>query len=267
MKQFKRVLVVMAVLFFIAGTSFAETIEDYYTQALDYAKKGDFSQAKVNFEKAMVIGKGVIYEAAKQDLKIVEDALSGKVKKEAAVCLFNVEDHAGKGSYEEGIEEARKAIDINPNYAMAYVSLGAQYNHVRDYDKAIFNLIKAIDMDPNLIQAYNNLGFSYAQKGLYDEAIKYLKKAIELNPNSSFIYGNIGSAYNRSGRYDEAIASFKKAIEIEPKDAMSYNNMAIAYYRKGQYKEAIYYCDKAVELGYQVNPDFLNTLEPYRKKN
>ena len=77
---------------------------------------------------------------------------------------------------------------------------------------------------------------------------------------------NLGVAYGGKGMCDEEIAEYKKAIEINPNDAITHNNLADAYYRKGEYSLAIKHCDKAIELGYQVDPEFLKALQPYRKR-
>jgi Flp pilus assembly protein TadD len=51
------------------------------------------------------------------------------------------------------------------------------------FDQAISDSNKAIELNPNLAMAYVNRGGAYAQKGQFDHTISDSNKAIELNPN------------------------------------------------------------------------------------
>ncbi len=55
-------------------------------------------------------------------------------------------------------------------------------------------------------------------------------------------------------------------LELAPDFALGYNNLANAYYMKGEYEEAVRNCDKAAALGFEVHPEFLKLLDPYRRK-
>jgi hypothetical protein len=63
---------------------------------------------------------------------------------------------------------------------------------------------------------------------------------------------------------DDSIAASKRAIELESSFAVAHNNLALAYFEKEAYKEAIDHCDQALKHGFDVEPEFLKQLEPYR---
>ena len=50
-----------------------------------------------------------------------------------------------------------------------------------------------------------------------------------------------------------------------PTFGLGHNNLAVAYYQNGEHDKAIEHADKAKELGFEVHPDFLKELEPYRQ--
>jgi tetratricopeptide (TPR) repeat protein len=102
------------------------------------------------------------------------------------------------------------------------------------------------------------------QQGEPEAALEHLKKAVSLNPKFIQAYSSLASAYFMLGRLDECIAAAKKALALEPTFAVAHNNLALAYFEQGAYKEAVAHCDKAVEYGFEVNPEFLKELEPYR---
>jgi tetratricopeptide (TPR) repeat protein len=60
-----------------------------------------------------------------------------------------------KGRFEEAIENYRKAIQINPNFAVALNNLGAALATEGRFDEAIENFRKAIQVNPNFVAAQN----------------------------------------------------------------------------------------------------------------
>ena len=99
-----------------------------------------------------------------------------------------------------------------------------------------------------------------------DKAIDALIKAIELNPDIVQAWANLINAYIQQDAIAKAIETGKKLIEKAPDFSLGYNNLAVAYYHNHDYKKAIEHLDKAKELGFQVHPDFIETLEPYRNR-
>ncbi|MBM26711.1 MAG: hypothetical protein CL760_13745 [Chloroflexi bacterium] len=98
------------------------------------------------------------------------------------------EDHILKGNsytdagdYQNATLEYTKAIDENPNNALAYFSRGAVYHIKEKYEEAISDYTKAIEIDPSLIVAYHNRSNAYKQVGLLDKAEADITKVQELN--------------------------------------------------------------------------------------
>jgi len=130
-----------------------------------------------------------------------------------------------------------------------------------NYDRAIADCNKAIEINPNDAVAYYNRGSVYPDKGNYNQAIADFNKAIEINPDYAKAYANQGIAYARNGNYDKAIANFIKAIEINPNDASGYYNRGVAYFGKDDFDKAWEDVHKAESLGYEVIPEFLEELK------
>ncbi len=91
-------------------------------------------------------------------------------------------DYYRSEQYEEAIGEFKKAIEINPQYAIARRNLARAYTKTARYDEAIDELKKAIKVNPNYVLAYNSLGIAYRKKGMYDDALAAYKRALEINP-------------------------------------------------------------------------------------
>ncbi len=171
------------------------------------------------------------------------------------------------GKYPEAGTLFKKSIELSPGNEDTYNNFALLYHDTGDYTEAIALYNKAIELNPNNAKVYNNLANAYKQIGKPQEAIALYKKAIQTNPDYATAYNNLGIVLCTAiGKKEEAIAVFKEALRIIPDFADVHNNLAVSYYYGKQYDLAIKHCDRAINLGYEVNPEFLKLLEPYRKQ-
>lgn len=133
------------------------------------------------------------------------------------------------------------------NYYARFL-LGSAYPIKDEAEKSIENYKKATEINPNLADAYVGLGTIYLDDEQVDEAIKYFKKAIEINPTYIAAYLNLGATYEYNNQMDEAIASYEKIIEINPRIARVYVSLGDLYLEKGDREKAIKAYEKVIEL-------------------
>ena len=93
---------------------------------------------------------------------------------------------------------------------------GLIYNNNGEYDKAMSEFTKAIELDPNFALAYGNRGWVYIKLGQYEQAVADCTKAIELDPDLALAYNSRGWAYIELGEYEQALADYNRAIELDP---------------------------------------------------
>ena len=89
------------------------------------------------------------------------------------------------------VAENKKALDLAPNDALVYASLGRQYLYAPkmfdgDVAKAIQNFIKATQLDPNSDENLVWLAIAYRKGGDAPNSEKALRQAMQLNPRSAF---------------------------------------------------------------------------------
>lgn len=125
---------------------------------------------------------------------------------------------------------------------------------------------KTLAISPNNIDARNNLGVIYFEEGNIKNAIEEYEKVIGVNPKYPGAYDNLAVAYMKMGDKEKAISLWEKALGIDPNYAQADFNLSMAYFNLREYSLAIKHCDEAIKLGYKVPPEFLKSLEPYRKK-
>lgn len=100
---------------------------------------------------------------------------------------------------------------------------------IKEYDKAFTDFSKAIEIDPNYALAFYNRGLVWVIKGDYDKAIADYSKAIEFTTDyADFYYNDRGMAWKAKEEYDKAIDDYTKAIEINPLFENAYYNRGLA---------------------------------------
>ena len=146
---------------------------------------------------------------------------------------------------------AQKALELDPNLAEAYVSLGLvalSYDWDREATKQYFH--QAIELNPNSASAHQWIEFYWTyMEADPDTAIAHLERAQELDPLNFLIKVRLGfmSIFKRD--YDHALDQFKALLNFEPNFAMLYLSFATAYALKGMYDEALSCGKKMMEFG------------------
>ncbi len=88
----------------------------------------------------------------------------------------------------------RHTLRIKPDFARAYVDLGATLGMRGEHAQAVETLRTGIAMEPQLANAHNNLGFTYMQLAEWDKAIAALNEALRLNPDDRNARANLQRA-------------------------------------------------------------------------
>lgn len=99
--------------------------------------------------------------------------------------------------------------------AKEYFNLANYLYEQKMMEEAIKCYKKVIKLDPQWALAYNSLGSILIYKGELDEAKGYLKKALQLEPNVAAIYGNMAIVLGRQAFLDEARAYWQKAVDLK----------------------------------------------------
>lgn len=108
------------------------------------------------------------------------------------------------------ISEFRKAAELDPNFADAFVNLGAALMDKHDYGAAIIPLKHALQLSPDLTVAHQFVGYALLAQGYSAEAIPHLERAGAQEA--------LGIAQIETGQLAEAAANFTAALLKHPND-------------------------------------------------
>lgn len=121
------------------------------------------------------------------------------------------------GQYEQAIQLLEQSLAIELT-AEAYTYLGWTYSHMGNLKRAIEEAEKAIRIDPDFGNPYNDIGVYLIEQGKEDEAIPYLEKALAAKRYCcyQFPHFNLGRVYLKKKMYDRAREEFKRSLEVDP---------------------------------------------------
>jgi len=125
--------------------------------------------------------------------------------------------------------------------ALKAYSLGMKASRENSETAALAYQQRAIQLDPNFAMAYRAAGADYFDLQEVGRASEYITKAFELREHASELERlDIAAAYyqNVTGELDKAAETFQEEIESYPRTAEAYGNLAIVYDLQGQYERA-----------------------------
>ena len=161
------------------------------------------------------------------------------------------------------------AVELDPNFAMAYARLGTVYNNLGQSELSETNRQKAFELRDRASEheklyimshfyvdsgqldkgitalelykqtyprdsiPYNNIAAVYIQMGQFENALENARQAVQLDPDSASGYSNAGFAYAGLNRLDEAKATFNEALQHKAGAAMAHSSLAMIAWLQG----------------------------------
>jgi TolB-like protein/Flp pilus assembly protein TadD len=152
--------------------------------------------------------------------------------------------------YPKAAAAAKRALELDDTLAEARTSLAlAFWLYNFDFSQAIREFQRAIELNPNYAIAHQQYGNNtLSALGRFDEAIAEGKRAVELDPLSLVINADLGTDYYYARRYDEAIAQVRKTLEMDPGFYIAHLGLGQMLDAKGAHDAAIAECQKARAL-------------------
>jgi adenylate cyclase len=123
------------------------------------------------------------------------------------------------GDWESEIEMADRAVELNPNSYVAWISRGWVHRNAGLSEEAIRSFqraIRASPVDPLLYRLFAGMGMALIELRRFEEAIVAGKKALRQNSSFSAINVVLASALAHLGRDAEAREAAARVLELDP---------------------------------------------------
>jgi TolB-like protein/DNA-binding winged helix-turn-helix (wHTH) protein/tetratricopeptide (TPR) repeat protein len=156
---------------------------------------------------------------------------------EAHTTLAEAE-HEYEWKWADAEPEFRRAIELDPNSAIAHKSYAEFLMHGARSAEAIGEMERARDLDPRSLIVNTLVGFAYHNARQYNRAIEEYEKVIQLDPQFAPAHYFLGGALTNIGQYDEAIAHLQKAKDLTHGASLMSAGLARGYALAGRRDQA-----------------------------
>lgn len=155
------------------------------------------------------------------------------------------------GRWKEAEIAIRKRLEQKES-PQHYVFLANILAQAGRYDEAIGACRKALDLNPTFAEAYLNIGLSHRHKGNVDEAIDAFKQAVRLDPAYSAAYRELGLTYYSRGEFKAARATLENCLKLAERDAWGHLYMALCLQQLNNDKYAAVHFKEAARLAPEI---------------
>ena len=172
------------------------------------------------------------------------------------------------------IENFQHAVNLDPQFAMAYAGLATGYTYLAIYGyspaKEVFPKAreyanKALELDSSLSDPHMSLGM-VAFLWDHDMAAweRENRRALELNPNSTDIHRIEATRLLFLGKSDEAVVEVRRALDIEPLSIAGNMTYAYCMFYAGRIDESEAHSRKTIELSPEFWMSYYYLFAAYR---
>lgn len=200
--------------------------------AMAYAAQGDTEQARATAQATLKMAPG---DAGALTVLLHPPTADAGFWINASLRQYQ------SGNYKGCIEDAQRALQLQPKSAAAYINIGAGYAGLQQWDLAVRSEREALRLDPTSTLARNNLA-------LYTR----LAAAPQTTPRTAAEWVNASLRDNQAGNYAKSIADARAALRLQPDYAEAWNNIAAASASMKNWDAAIAAARQAIRL----KPDF-----------
>jgi len=153
----------------------------------------------------------------------------------------------------------RRALDFDPEYALAYAGLCDVYlgkyrltRHTENVEPAERSCNSALSLNPELSEVHVALGSLYRHKGQYEAAEQEFQRAVVMNPKLETAYYGLAMTYKAQDRLQESEDLFRYTVDLEPGYWGTHLALGNYYLEFGQPADAIPSFRRVTEL----NPEY-----------
>jgi tetratricopeptide (TPR) repeat protein len=186
----------------------------------------------------------------------IEQATTSSLEALKAYAMGN--DERAKGNAKAALNFYQRAVELDPNFAMAYARIGVHYGNQQQMEEAKPYVEKAYELRDRVSEReryyITEKYYTYITAEI-DKTIETLQTWAKLYPNDFIPHNNLSLNYQMVGRFDDAVKEALEAVRLGPNNISAYDNLVGSYIAVNRLEEAE---QSAKELE-RINPDSLNT--------
>jgi len=156
-----------------------------------------------------------------------------------------------RGSEKDSIPFFTHALELDPNFAMAFARRGSAYNNLGETTLASEDFKKAYALRSNLSEReklYLTVRFQDATTSDTTKSIETYELWSRLYPRDLQPFDGLAARYQIVGDYEKALAAGQEALQLNPDNYVPYANLATTFEALGRFDEAKRICERATSV-------------------
>jgi len=137
----------------------------------------------------------------------------------------------GKGDYTAAVPLFQHSIQLDPNFAMAYASLGTTYHNLGEKILSAENTRKAYDLRARVSEwekFYIESHYHHFVTGDMEKARQAYALWAQIYPREAVPSNNLGVVLQTLGQFDNSLAEFHEALRLAPSESIHFGNLVLA---------------------------------------
>ena len=179
----------------------------------------------------------------------IEEATTSSLEALKAFSVGNTQ--RARGSDIDSIPFYKRAVELDPNFAMAYATLAAVYGNLGESALAPVNAQKAFELRERVSERerlYISAHY-YTNMGDLDKSIEQYLLWEKIYPRDWIPYNNLCSIYGAVGAHDDALPQGVRALELQLHDPLPYTSLASVYLALNRFEEGKAVSDRQISNG------------------
>src|SRR5262249_26148458 len=150
-------------------------------------------------------------------------------------------EQRSQGKQTEALAFYKRAVELDPNFGLAYARLAVMYNNMFQTELAEQYSQKAYDLRDRVSEReryYISEKYGSYVSGDRDEAVKVLQAWQQSYPNDYIPHNNLAVNYALAGEYDKALKEARAALDLSPNNITAITNYVENFMRLKRFDEA-----------------------------
>ena len=244
----------------INGSWYTTTKEKLLARGALELTKHNYSEAEVIYqqlidfisdEKEAWYGLGEAYFHGSQDFEKASYAFERAVEldPEFTIAYRHIFDiYNLRNQYDSGIIRATQMIDRNPDNVWGHIFLGQMFVGKEDYIQAKNTFQTALQIDHDLDIIYHYISYIFIELNQFNEGITFANDLIDSEGPAKQFNNLLAKMYIGKNEIIKAIDIYQNIIDNEPSSFQNMLSLAYAYQLNGQYDQAMAQCFNAERL-------------------
>jgi tetratricopeptide (TPR) repeat protein len=177
----------------------------------------------------------------------LEEATTSSLEALKAFSLGQAEHQ--KLADDKAVPHLKSAVELDPNFAMAYATLGVAHSNLGEREQASDYLKKAFELKERASEReklYISAHYYEFVTGQFEKTIEVYQSWNEIYPRDTTPLDNLALAYSEIGQHEKSLANASEAMRLDAKDRFAYQNVVIAYEALNRHEEAKAIAEQAI---------------------